>query len=241
MALQEEVIKHRQGALGVDILDSAAILVVSPIVIPALLFGLRPVAKTFIKGSLFLTDMVKQFATPRSEGRSGAVAEGHATTRTAPPPQAVGTVAKPPPQADTAGLEHITGIGSKWAMLLKATGVSTVYELAQWDPAELHVELTKINEKKNVVGLLPSLEQVTEWIAQAKDKAALEHITGIGSKRAMLLKAAGVSTVHELAQWDPEELHVELTRINEKDDIISLVPSLEQVTEWIAQAKSEAI
>ena len=171
MALQEEVIKHRQGVLGVDILDSAAILVVSPIVIPALLFGLRPVAKTFIKGSLFLTDMVKQFATPPSEGRSGAVAEGRATTRTAPPPQAAGTVAEPPQQADTAGLEHITGIGSKWAMLLKATGVSTVYELAQWDPEELHAELTRSNEKEDIVSLVPSLEQVTAWIVQAKSEA----------------------------------------------------------------------
>jgi predicted flap endonuclease-1-like 5' DNA nuclease len=168
MALQEEVTKHREDTASVDILDGAAILAVSPIVIPALLLGLRPVAKTFIKGSLFLTNMVKQFATPPSEARSNAVAEGRTATRTVSAPQLAGTRAEPPPQADTAGLERITGIGSKRAMLLKATGVSTVHDLAQWDPADLHAELTKINDKDDVIGLVPSLEQVTEWIAQAK-------------------------------------------------------------------------
>jgi predicted flap endonuclease-1-like 5' DNA nuclease len=171
MALQEEVIKPREGTAAVDILDSAAILVVSPIVIPALLLGFRPVAKTFIKGSLVLTDMVKQFATPPSEGRSGVVAEGHAATRTAPAPRGTGTRAEPLQHADNGGLERITGIGSKWATLLKAAGVTTVHELAQWDPEELHAKLTEINDKDNLVGLLPSLEQVTEWIAQAKSEA----------------------------------------------------------------------
>jgi predicted flap endonuclease-1-like 5' DNA nuclease len=241
MALQEEVTKHREDTASVDILDGAAILAVSPIVIPALLLGLRPVAKTFIKGSLFLTNMVKQFATPPSEARSNAVAEGRTATRTVSAPQLAGTRAEPPPQADTAGLERITGIGSKWAMLLKAAGVSRVYDLAQWDPADLHAELTKINDKDNIVGLVPSLEQVTEWMAQATDKSGLEHIPGIGSKRAMLLKATGVSTVHDLAQWDPADLHAELTKINDKDDVIGLVPSLEQVIEWIAQAKREVV
>jgi predicted flap endonuclease-1-like 5' DNA nuclease len=171
MALQAEVIQHRQSTAAVDILDGAAILVVSPIVIPALLLGLRPVAKTCIKGSLFLTDMVRQFTTPPLERRSGAVAAERAATRTAHPTQTAGTVAEPPPPADKASLEHITGIGSKWAMLLKAADVSTVYELAQWNPEALHAELTKINEQKNIAGLLPSLQQVAAWIAQAKGEA----------------------------------------------------------------------
>ena len=39
-----------------------------PIVVPALMLGLRPVAKTVMKGGLFLTGTVKQLATATSAG-----------------------------------------------------------------------------------------------------------------------------------------------------------------------------
>ena len=61
-------------------------MIVSPIVISALLLGLRPVAKTVIKGGLFLTDQAKQFVTTASEGWSEMVAEARSTARATPVP-----------------------------------------------------------------------------------------------------------------------------------------------------------
>jgi hypothetical protein len=86
MALQQEPTQDG-SALGATLLDGAALVVVSPIVIPALLLGLRPVAKTFIKGSLFLTATIKQLTLATSEGWGGLVAEARPQARTAPAPR----------------------------------------------------------------------------------------------------------------------------------------------------------
>jgi len=74
MAVQEEVTKDG-GTLGSTLLDGVALVMVLPIVVPALLLGLRPVAKTFLKGSLCLTDTVKRLAMATSEGWGDLVAE----------------------------------------------------------------------------------------------------------------------------------------------------------------------
>jgi predicted flap endonuclease-1-like 5' DNA nuclease len=196
MALQEEGTKDR-SVLESNILDGAALVVVLPIVVPALLLGLRPVAKTFIKGSLCLTDTIQRFALAMSEGWGNLVAEARTQARTAPAPggastmvepphqahaaplpgttgtdsAVVDTVAEPPPQAEKTDLQSLPGIGSKWAMLLKTAGVETVRELARRNPAHLHEKLMQVNEQEHVVELLPSLEQVIEWIAQAQSEA----------------------------------------------------------------------
>lgn len=192
MASQEEGTKDG-SVLGSNLLDGAALVVVSPIVVPALLLGLRPVAKTFIKGSLFLTDAVKQLARATSEGWGDLMAEARSQARTAPAPSGVGrrvepapqthaapvpgttgtdsAVAEPPQHAEEVDLQRITGIGSKWAALLQTAGVDTRRELARRHPAHLHEQLLQVNEQEHVVDLVPSLEQVTAWIAQAKGEA----------------------------------------------------------------------
>jgi len=196
MAVQEEVTKDG-GTLGSTLLDGAALVMVLPIVVPALLLGLRPVAKTFLKGSLCLTDTVKWLAVATSEGWGDLVAEARAQARPAPAPGVAGTMVEPPPQvnaaplpgtrgsasavadpvaelppqADNADLQRMTGIGSTWALLLKTAGVETVRELARRNPEHLYEKLRQVNEQEHVVELLPSLEQVTDWIRQAKGEA----------------------------------------------------------------------
>jgi predicted flap endonuclease-1-like 5' DNA nuclease len=196
MASQEEGIKHGADVSRASLLDGAALLVVSPIVVPALLLGLRPVAKTVLKGSLFLTDTVKHLAVATGKGWSDLVAEARSQTMTAAAPGGAGTMVVPPPRADTASqsamegtaraltgtpavppqedmddLQSITGIGSKWAALLETAGVETVYELARRNPANLHEKLLQVNEQERIVDLVPSLEQLTDWIVQAQGKA----------------------------------------------------------------------
>ena len=196
MAMQEEITKNSAGVPGASILDGAALLLVSPIVVPALLLGLRPVAKTFIKGSLFLTDTVTRLAMATGEGWSDLVAEARTEASSAPASDGTGimagapsladivpqpgtkgtagavadTTAESPSQEDEDDLQRITGIGSKWAALLETAGVETVRELARRNPANLHEKLLQVNEQAHVVDLVPSLEQITDWIVQAQGK-----------------------------------------------------------------------
>ena len=168
MAFWEEVTKGVGGGLVPTVLVGVAVVVVSPIVVPALLMGLRPVVKTVIKGSLLLTDKVRQLATEMSEQWSDPVAEARGAARPITGLGVAGTVAVQSQQTDEADLQDLTGIGSRFAELLRAAGVESVRELARRNPANLHEKLIEVNEQQQVVSQVPSLELVTDWITQAK-------------------------------------------------------------------------
>jgi small subunit ribosomal protein S1 len=68
-----------------------------------------------------------------------------------------------------ADMMRVRGIGPQWADLLEAAGVDTVPELARRNPDNLYQALVEVNEEKNLVRQLPSLDQLKEWIEQAKD------------------------------------------------------------------------
>lgn len=168
MVAQEKITKDVGSVTGSNILDGAALVVVSPIVIPAMLLGLRPVAKTVIKGSLFLTDRVKLFATTTSEGWSHWVAEARSEVRAATAPGTVETRDDQPQQTDEMDLQQLTGVGRKFAELLREAGVESIRALARRNPANLHERLMQINEQQQIVSQVPSLELVTDWITQAQ-------------------------------------------------------------------------
>ncbi|MCF8216394.1 MAG: DUF4332 domain-containing protein [Chlorobium sp.] len=67
-----------------------------------------------------------------------------------------------------ADLARIKGIGASYSELLEAAGVDTVPELAQRNPANLHAKINALNSKKKLVLQLPSPEQISDWIVQAK-------------------------------------------------------------------------
>jgi predicted flap endonuclease-1-like 5' DNA nuclease len=65
-------------------------------------------------------------------------------------------------------LFRIKGVETQYAELLEASGVDTIPELAQRDPAHLHPKLVETNNKKKLVRKLPTQEQVADWVTQAK-------------------------------------------------------------------------
>jgi len=67
-----------------------------------------------------------------------------------------------------ADLFRIKGVGEEWSDLLEEAGVDTVMELAQRNSVNLHSALVDINEAKNLVRRTPTLEQVENWVEQAK-------------------------------------------------------------------------
>lgn len=68
-----------------------------------------------------------------------------------------------------ADLYRIKGIGREYADLLELAGVDTVPELAQRNPDNLHQQIVRLNEEKNIVKLLPEAVLVANWVAQAKE------------------------------------------------------------------------
>lgn len=67
--------------------------------------------------------------------------------------------------------------------------------------------------------------------------ADLMRISGIGSEYSELLEAAGVDTVKELRNRNPENLAVAMQTVNAEKKLTRAVPSVKEVTRWIEQAK----
>ncbi|MDB5239570.1 MAG: hypothetical protein JWP57_195 [Spirosoma sp.] len=70
--------------------------------------------------------------------------------------------------ANRADLARIKGIGRVYSDLMEEAGVDTVKELARRSPANLHAKLIEINSTKQFTQRPPSVEQVTDFVEQAK-------------------------------------------------------------------------
>ncbi|MEZ4515694.1 MAG: DUF4332 domain-containing protein [Chloroflexota bacterium] len=75
-----------------------------------------------------------------------------------------------------ADLQRIDGVGVIYAYLLEESGVDTVRELAQRNPANLAAKLAEVNDVKHITKRVPPQGEVENWVAQAKDMPhALEY------------------------------------------------------------------
>ena len=74
-----------------------------------------------------------------------------------------------------ADLARIKGIGEEYADLLESSGVDTVPDLATRNPANLHAKMTEVNGEKKLVRALPRLDQVENWVKEAKTMDRAVH------------------------------------------------------------------
>jgi predicted flap endonuclease-1-like 5' DNA nuclease len=70
------------------------------------------------------------------------------------------------------------------------------------------------------------------------NRADLARVKGIGTQYADLLEFAGVDTVPELAQRNPQNLHAKMVEVNAARKLVRQVPAESQVVDWVSQAKS---
>jgi hypothetical protein len=63
---------------------------------------------------------------------------------------------------------RVKGVGWEYSELLRAAGVRTVNELRFRNPHKLATAMAEINERRNLVRVLPSVSTVTRWIEDAK-------------------------------------------------------------------------
>ena len=60
------------------------------------------------------------------------------------------------------------GVSVRYSNLLEAAGVDTVRQLRRCRPVRLHDKVAAVNEARNVVHRLPSLEEVEGWVDAAR-------------------------------------------------------------------------
>ncbi|QJW89804.1 DUF4332 domain-containing protein [Spirosoma taeanense] len=78
----------------------------------------------------------------------------------------------------------------------------------------------------------------TQVILELANRADLARIKGIGRVYSDLMEEAGVDTVKELAQRSATNLHAKLIEINSVRQFTQRPPSVEQITDFVEQAKA---
>lgn len=126
-----------------------------------------------------------------------------------------------------AKLERIEGIGPAYAAKLADAGVNSTEALLQAGATPKGRQ--ELAEK---TGISPKL--ILEWV----NLADLFRIKGIGEEYSDLLEEAGVDTVVELAQRNPQNLYRALVETNRAKKLVRRLPSQDQVADWVAQAKA---
>jgi predicted flap endonuclease-1-like 5' DNA nuclease len=125
-----------------------------------------------------------------------------------------------------AKLEEIEGVGPVYAQKLKEAGVATTKALL--DKGATAKGRKEVAEKSGISDKL-----ILEWV----NHVDLFRIKGVGSEYADLLEEAGVDTVRELAQRKPENLVQKMAETNATKKLVRRLPTLKEVTSWVAQAK----
>ncbi len=132
-----------------------------------------------------------------------------------------------PAPTRTGDIEEIEGIGSAYAEKLRAADVSSIEALL-----ELGATVEGRSSLVEQTGI--DTVRVLRWV----NHADLMRVVGIGPEFAELLEAAGVDSVPELAQRNVENLVTALAETNEARSLVRRVPSADEVTDWIEQAKA---
>ena len=125
-----------------------------------------------------------------------------------------------------AKLSEIKGITIQISYLIEAQGIKTVEAL---------LEACSTSKGRKDLSSSTGLEEksILTWT----NRADLARVKGIATQNADLLDAAGVGTVPELAQRNPENLHAAILEENNTNKIVSKMASLNQVKDWVEQAK----
>ena len=121
----------------------------------------------------------------------------------------------------------IEGIGEVYAEKLIGAGIITPTNLL--DKCAAPAGRKALAEETGISDTL-----LLKWT----NHADLMRIKGIGPQFSELLEAAGVDTVKELRNRNPENLAAKILEVNEKKNLVNRVPVLKEVIKMINQAKA---
>lgn len=120
---------------------------------------------------------------------------------------------------------------------IEGIGVTNAKKLAKCDIRSVNALLKSCGEKKGrkeaakVSGI--DEKKILKWV----NMADLYRIKGVGSEYSELLEKAGVDTVKELRNRNPENLHAKMLEVNAKKKLVRRPPSVKFVKKWVAHAK----
>lgn len=130
------------------------------------------------------------------------------------------------PEADSSSdLIDVEGIGPAYLKKLAAVGITSRAQLLQKD-AEGRQALSE------AAGIGEGL--LGKWVGQIE----LAGLEGLSDQDAEILVAGGVTSVQALAQSHADILNGTLIALNAEKNLVKEVPSVEQITGWIEQAKA---
>jgi predicted RecB family nuclease len=122
-------------------------------------------------------------------------------------------------------ISKIDGLSAFAAAKLKKLGIRTTEALLK---AAGNVKGRKELSAKTGI----SEQQLLEWA----NIADYMRIPGMGKAKAGLLRAAGVTTVRELALRNPARLALNMKEVNTKRKLVRILPSEESVKQLIEKA-----
>lgn len=125
-----------------------------------------------------------------------------------------------------ASILDIEGIGKKNAKKLHELGVRSTLRL-------LDIGATKQGREDLAEHTGISEKLILEWV----NLADLMRIKGVAEEYSDLLEEAGVDTVKELRMRVPENLYNTMIKKNQEKRLVRRLPSRDQVTSWVEQAK----
>lgn len=121
----------------------------------------------------------------------------------------------------------IEGIGEVYAGKLREAGLKSTEALLE--AGNTPQGRKEVAERTGLTG-----KQILEWV----NRADLYRIKGVAEEYSDLLEVAGVDTVPELAQRNPENLFEKLKAVNEEKKAVRRLPTQRQVADWVEQAKN---
>jgi predicted flap endonuclease-1-like 5' DNA nuclease len=122
-------------------------------------------------------------------------------------------------------IEHIEGVGPKYAERLKAIGITRTSQLLKAGSTSDGIK--RINEGTGIYSNL-----IRKWVR----RSGLLSIQGIDNEYSRLLEESGINSIMELAHSDPKELYRLLLKNNDEKKLVSRSPSEAMISRWIRVA-----
>ena len=123
-------------------------------------------------------------------------------------------------------IEELEGIGDTYGAKFREAGI-----------ADTDALLDQAKTKKGRVALAEKTGISEKLVLRFANMADLNRIKGVGGEFAELLESAGVDTVKELATRNAENLAAKMAEVNAEKKLTRRVPTADNCTDWINQAK----
>ncbi len=124
-------------------------------------------------------------------------------------------------------IEKIEGVGTKYAAMLGKVGIKGTSHLLQ-----------RAATRKGRKDLATESGIDETLILKWANMCDLMRIKGVGEEFSELLEVAGVDTVKELAKRRADNLRQTMMDANGKRKLVRQLPGLNQVEDWVKQAKA---